>query len=82
LFDPLGNEADVVYLIANSSLVFGPDPKGRSEEVTFVGPVNCGGRDHEEREADRGPVGRPEGGLARLRRRKLIHGKTSSSVAT
>lgn len=39
LFDPLGEEADVVYLIANSSLVFGPDPKGRSEEVTFAGPV-------------------------------------------
>ncbi len=39
LFDPLSTDADVVYLIANSSLVFGPDPKGRSEEVTFVGPV-------------------------------------------
>jgi len=39
LFDRLGKEPDVVYLIANSSLVFGPDPHGRSEEVTFVGPV-------------------------------------------
>ncbi len=39
LFDRLGKEADVVYLIANSSLVFGPDPHGRSEEVTFIGPV-------------------------------------------
>jgi hypothetical protein len=39
LFDPLGNRADVVYLVANSSLVFGPDPHGRSEEVTFIGPV-------------------------------------------
>jgi hypothetical protein len=39
LFDKLGKEADVVYLIANSSLVFGPDPHGRSEEITFIGPV-------------------------------------------
>ena len=39
LFDPLGQEADVVYLLANSSVVFGPDPHGRSEEITFVGPV-------------------------------------------
>lgn len=39
LFDPLGQEADVIYLLANSSLVFGPDPHGRSEEITFVGPV-------------------------------------------
>lgn len=39
LFDHLGKEADVVYLVANSSLVFGPDPHGRSEEITFLGPV-------------------------------------------
>lgn len=39
LFDRLGSEPDVVYLIANSSLVFGPDPHGRSEEITFLGPV-------------------------------------------
>lgn len=39
LFDRLSKEPDVVYLIANSSLVFGPDPHGRSEEVTFTGPV-------------------------------------------
>ena len=39
LFDNLTTEPDVVYLIANSSVVFGPDPHGRSEEVTFVGPV-------------------------------------------
>lgn len=39
LFDRLGQEPDVVYLIANSSVVFGPDPHGRSEEVTFIGPV-------------------------------------------
>lgn len=39
LFDPLGQEADVIYLLANSSVVFGPDPHGRSEEITFIGPV-------------------------------------------
>jgi hypothetical protein len=39
LFDGLGKEPDVVYLIANSSVIFGPDPHGRSEELTFVGPV-------------------------------------------
>jgi hypothetical protein len=39
LFDPLDKQPDVVYLIANSSLVFGVDPHGRSEEVTFIGPV-------------------------------------------
>ncbi len=39
LFDKLGQDADVIYLIANSSIVFGPDPHGRSEEVTFAGPV-------------------------------------------
>jgi hypothetical protein len=39
LFDRLGQDPDVVYLIANSSVVFGPDPHGRSEEVTFIGPV-------------------------------------------
>jgi hypothetical protein len=39
LFDSLTTVPDVVYLIANSSVVFGPDPHGRSEEVTFIGPV-------------------------------------------
>jgi hypothetical protein len=39
LFDKLGGEPDVVYLVANSSVVFGPDPHSRSEEVTFIGPV-------------------------------------------
>ena len=39
LFDELSQDADVVYLIANSSVIFGPDPHGRSEEITFVGPV-------------------------------------------
>jgi hypothetical protein len=39
LFDKLGQTPDVVYLIANSSVVFGPDPHSRSEEITFIGPV-------------------------------------------
>jgi hypothetical protein len=39
LFDHLGTTPDVVYLIANSSVVFGPDPHARSEEITFIGPV-------------------------------------------
>lgn len=39
LFDRLEDDADVVYLVANSSVVFGPDARGRSEEITFVGPV-------------------------------------------
>jgi len=39
LFDSLTSDADVIYLIANSSIIFGPDPNGRSEEITFVGPV-------------------------------------------
>jgi hypothetical protein len=39
LFDRLGSQPDVIYLIANSSVVFGPDPHGRSEEITFMGPV-------------------------------------------
>lgn len=39
LFDHLGTQPDVIYLIANSSVVFGPDPHGRSEEITFLGPV-------------------------------------------
>jgi hypothetical protein len=39
LFDRLTTQPDVVYLIANSSVVFGPDPHARSEEITFLGPV-------------------------------------------
>lgn len=39
LFDRLSTQPDVIYLIANSSVVFGPDPHGRSEEITFLGPV-------------------------------------------
>ncbi|MGD2114483.1 MAG: hypothetical protein PVG07_05515 [Acidobacteriota bacterium] len=39
IFDGLEAAPDVIYLIANSSLIVGPDPNGRSEEITFVGPV-------------------------------------------
>jgi hypothetical protein len=39
LFDKLRPEADVIYLLASSSVVFGPDPNARSEEITFVGFV-------------------------------------------
>lgn len=39
LFDSLGTDPDVVYLIANSSVIFGADPHGRGEEITFTGPV-------------------------------------------
>ena len=39
LFDRLTTQPDVIYLIANSSVVFGPDPHARSEEITFLGPV-------------------------------------------
>lgn len=39
LFDGLDGQADVIYLLANSSVIFGPDPNGRSEEITFAGLV-------------------------------------------
>ncbi len=39
LFDHLGDTPDVVYLIANSSVIFGSDPHARGEEITFTGPV-------------------------------------------
>lgn len=39
LFDTLEPEADVIYLLASSSVVFGPDPDARSEEITFAGFV-------------------------------------------
>lgn len=39
LFDDLGGNPDVIYLLANSSVIFGPDPNGRSEEITFAGLV-------------------------------------------
>lgn len=39
LFDDLSATPDVIYLMANSSVVFGPDPNARSEEITFAGPV-------------------------------------------
>lgn len=38
-FEELEAAPDHIYLIANSSLIIGPDPNGRSEEITFVGPV-------------------------------------------
>lgn len=40
LFDRLSNSEDVIYLITNSSFVWGPDPHGLSEEITFTGFVN------------------------------------------
>lgn len=39
LFDTLSGKEDVIYLLNNSSFVWGPDPKGRSEEITFTGLV-------------------------------------------
>lgn len=39
IFADLEGDADMIYLMANSSVVFGPDPNGRSEEITFIGPV-------------------------------------------
>ncbi|HEV2843405.1 MAG TPA: DUF6004 family protein [Thermoanaerobaculia bacterium] len=39
LFDTLTGKEDVIYLVNNTSFVWGPDPKGRSEEITFTGLV-------------------------------------------
>lgn len=39
LFDGLDGQPDVIYLLANSSVIFGPDPNARSEEITFAGLV-------------------------------------------
>jgi hypothetical protein len=39
LFDRLNQSEDVIYLITNSSFIWGPDPHGLSEEVTFTGFV-------------------------------------------
>jgi hypothetical protein len=39
MFDSLEARPEHIYLLANSSVVFGPDPKARSEEITFVGLV-------------------------------------------
>jgi hypothetical protein len=39
IFDALTGKEDVIYLLNNSSFVWGPDPKGRSEEITFTGLV-------------------------------------------
>jgi|SRR6185436_16642191 len=33
-------KADIVYLLANSSIIIGPDVNGRSEDITFTGPVS------------------------------------------
>lgn len=39
-FQKLKAETDVVYLLANSSIVVGPDQKGPSEDITFSGTVD------------------------------------------
>jgi hypothetical protein len=39
-FDRLQPVTEVVYLLANSSIVIGSDPKGQSDEITFTGTVN------------------------------------------
>jgi hypothetical protein len=39
LFDRLTDKEDVIYLLNNSSFVWGPDPHGYSEEITFTGLV-------------------------------------------
>jgi hypothetical protein len=39
LFDPLNGKEDVIYLCNNTSFVWGPDPHGRSEAITFTGLV-------------------------------------------
>jgi uncharacterized protein DUF6004 len=40
LFDKLKPIDQVIYLVTNSSFVWGPDPHGLSEEITFTGFVN------------------------------------------
>ncbi len=39
MFDELVSEPDLIYLLASSSIVPGPDPNARSEEITFTGFV-------------------------------------------
>jgi hypothetical protein len=39
-FRDLNDKTEVVYLLAYSSIVVGPDPNGSSEEITFVGTVD------------------------------------------
>lgn len=39
LFDRLTGKEDVIYLVNNTSFVWGPDPHGQSEEITFTGLV-------------------------------------------
>lgn len=38
-FDSLTPEVDIVYLLANSSLIIGPDVEGPEEDITFTGTV-------------------------------------------
>lgn len=38
-FSDLAPEADIIYLLANSSVILGPDPAGEAEDLTFVGTV-------------------------------------------
>ena len=39
-YSKLAPKTDVVYLLANSSIVVGPDAKGPSEDITFSGTVD------------------------------------------
>lgn len=39
LFDNLKDGEDYIYLLSNSSFVWGPDPNNPSEEITFTGVV-------------------------------------------
>jgi hypothetical protein len=39
-FNKLAPKTDVVYLLANSSIVVGPDVKGPAEDITFSGTVD------------------------------------------
>jgi hypothetical protein len=38
-FTTLKPKAEIIYLLANSSVIVGPDVSGRSEEITFTGTV-------------------------------------------
>jgi hypothetical protein len=39
-FEELKPVTDVIYLLANSSIILGPDANGQSEEITFTGTVH------------------------------------------
>jgi hypothetical protein len=39
-FSSLKPAVEIIYLLANSSVIMGPDIKGKSEEITFVGTVH------------------------------------------